>query len=281
MFGYIVVNRQELRIKEYDRYRAYYCGLCKTLQSHCGIRGQLSLSYDMTFLAVLLSGLYEPEQRQARERCIVHPAKKHIVLYNEIMDYVADMTLLLAWYKCQDDYIDERKLNKACYGRMIHSKTKQICKQYSRQAETVKKQMQKLSELEKAGSTDLDAVSGCFGTLLGEIFVYLKDEWEQYLRNVGFYIGKYVYLIDAYDDMDQDAKKDCYNILKSKNDMPGFDDWIKELRVLLAASFAKEFEKLPIIENVEILRNIIYSGIWTRYQMVRNKREGKTDEESL
>lgn len=281
MYGYIVVNRQELKIREYDRYQAYYCGLCKTLKSHCGMKAQLSLSYDMLFLNILLSGLYEPEQSKKRERCIVHPMKKHAVLMDEIMDYVADMTLLLAWYKCQDDYRDEKKLYKACYGKMIQSKVGKIQKQYARQAQTVEEQLKLLTEIERSGVDDLDGASACFGILLGEIFVYKKDEWEGYLRKIGFYIGKYVYLMDAYDDLDKDKKNNSYNALKSKENMPGFDDWVKEVLLMIAAVFAQEFEKLPIIEDVGILRNIIYSGIFTKYQAIRNKREEKADEKSI
>lgn len=245
------------------------------------MKAQLSLSYDMLFLNILLSGLYEPEQSKKRERCIVHPMKKHAVLMDEIMDYVADMTLLLAWYKCQDDYRDEKKLYKACYGKMIQSKVGKIQKQYARQAQTVEEQLKLLTEIERSGVDDLDGASACFGILLGEIFVYKKDEWEGYLRKIGFYIGKYVYLMDAYDDLDKDKKNNSYNALKSKENMPGFDDWVKEVLLMIAAVFAQEFEKLPIIEDVGILRNIIYSGIFTRYQAIRNKREEKADEKSI
>ena len=95
MFGYIVVNQPELKMKEYDEYRKYYCGLCKSLKDRYGARGQISLSYDMTFLVLLLTGLYEPEKHSGSRRCIAHPTSKHTYVQNEYTDYVADMNVIL------------------------------------------------------------------------------------------------------------------------------------------------------------------------------------------
>ncbi|MGN0153423.1 MAG: DUF5685 family protein [Lachnospiraceae bacterium] len=272
MYGYVVVNKPELKIKEFQEYRSYYCGLCKSLQKKCGVRGQLSLSYDMTFLALLLSRLYEPQETEALERCIAHPVGKQRVKKNEILDYVADMSLLLSWYKCRDDYQDEKKLGKAVYGKTISKTVKQIEKEYERQTETVKLNMEQLSHLEQKKINDIDMLSGKFGNMLAEIFVIKQDEWETYLRKTGFYLGKFVYIIDAYDDLEKDREKGCFNPFLEKEKQENFDEWIKQLLVMIAAEFAKEFEKLPIIEDAEILRNIIYSGIWTRYEEVKKKR---------
>lgn len=272
MFGYVVVNKPEMKIREFEKYRSYYCGLCKALQSKCGVRGQLSLSYDMTFLVILLSGLYEPDCEEKLSRCIVHPLKKQTIRTNELMDYTADMTLLLTWYKCRDDFLDERKAGRAFYGKMIEGEVKKTARRYERQERAVRENMEKLSALEKEGNCDIDKLSGCFGHLLEEIFVLKQDEWEKNLRRIGFYIGKFVYLLDAYDDLEHDRKKNCFNPLLEKEEDEMFDDWMKQLLTMMAVEFAKEFEELPIIEDVEILRNIIYSGIWTRYEEVRNKR---------
>ena len=78
MYGYVVMNKPELKIREYDEYRAYYCGLCKALKHAAGKRGQIALSYDMTFLALLLSALYEPETEKIQERCMIHPVANRI-----------------------------------------------------------------------------------------------------------------------------------------------------------------------------------------------------------
>ena len=97
------------------------------------------------------------------------------------------------------------------------------------------------------------------------------DEWESYLRKIGFFMGKFIYILDAYDDLEHDRKKGCFNpfLLKEKENL---EDWVKQLLMMAASEFAKEFEKLPIIEDVELLRNIIYSGVWTRYEYITKTR---------
>ncbi|MDD6069760.1 MAG: DUF5685 family protein, partial [Clostridiales bacterium] len=167
MFGYVMVNKPELKIREMEEYRAYYCGLCKTLKERCGVKGQLSLSYDMTFLAILLSGLYEPEEMKECSHCMVHPLKKHNICRNELITYVADMTLLLTWYKCQDDVADERSVTKGFYARCIEKRVRDIMNQYVRQTGAIEKYMRELSQLENNKNYDIDKLSGCFGHLLG------------------------------------------------------------------------------------------------------------------
>ena len=97
MFGYIAINKAEMKFKDYDMYQAYYCGLCRRLKECYGKRGQLTLSYDMTFLIVLLTGLYEPKTITGEIRCIAHPLEKHPTKINEYTDYAASMNLILSY----------------------------------------------------------------------------------------------------------------------------------------------------------------------------------------
>lgn len=272
MFGYVMVNKPELKIREMEEYRAYYCGLCRALKEICGVKGQLSLSYDMTFLAILLSGLYEPEEMNECRRCVLHPFEKQKVCMNEWITYVADMTLLLTWYKCQDDVLDERSVTKGFYARCIEKSVRDIMNQYVRQAGAIEKYMKQLSQLESDKNYNIDKLSGCFGHLLGEVFAVKEDEWQSNLYQLGFYIGKYIYILDGYDDFERDRKNNCFNPFIHKAGDSDFDEYIKQLLMMAAAEFAKEFEKLPVLKNAGILRNIIYSGIWTRYEQIRVKR---------
>lgn len=272
MFGYIIANKPELKIREYYEYRAYYCGLCKALHEKSGVRGQFSLSYDLTFLALMLSALYEPVESEVSCRCIAHPMERQRVKRNQMIDYVADMNLLLTWYKCKDDVQDEKKYGKALYGKSIEKKVKDIRTRYVRQDEKIKENLDSLAVLEREESDDIDVLSGCFGRLLAEIFVVKQDEWEKSLRKIGFFMGKYIYIMDAYDDIERDKKNGSFNPFYKKEKEAGFDDWVKLLLQMTAVEFAGEFEKLPILENVEILRNIIYSGIWTKYGEIKGKR---------
>ena len=106
MFGYVTINKPELKVKEYDRYWAYYCGVCHALKEEQGMFAQVSLTYDATFAAVLLTALYEPKTRKKSGRCMIHPAGKKNFLENAAISYVADMNLVLAYYKCLDDWED-------------------------------------------------------------------------------------------------------------------------------------------------------------------------------
>ena len=109
MFGYIVMNKPEIKMKDFDMYRTFYCGLCRELREKYGISGQITLSYDMTFVIMLLSGLYEPKTYKGTTRCILHPVRKQPVRKNVMTEYCADMNILLTYYKCLDDWNDDRK----------------------------------------------------------------------------------------------------------------------------------------------------------------------------
>ena len=130
MFGYIIVHKPELKIREYETYKASYCGLCRSLKKRHGRIGQMTLSYDMTFLALLLTGLYEPETITGCERCIAHPVNRHHFRQNQYFDYAADMNVLLTFYKCLDDWQDEKKLWARIFSWMLMPKMKKIRKLY-------------------------------------------------------------------------------------------------------------------------------------------------------
>ena len=114
MFGYVLVNKPELKIRDFEKYRSYYCGLCHALRERHGIRGQMTLNFDMVFLALLLCGLYEPHSTRMRQRCIAHPLEKHEIRSNEVLDYVADMNILLAYHNLRDDWQDDRNVVNYC-----------------------------------------------------------------------------------------------------------------------------------------------------------------------
>ena len=110
MFGYISINKAEMKFKDYDVYHSYYCGLCKVLKECYGRRGQVTLSFDMTFLVILLTGLYEPDTKTEMVRCIAHPMQKHAAKTNEFTEYAAAINILLSYYKCEDDWADEHRI---------------------------------------------------------------------------------------------------------------------------------------------------------------------------
>lgn len=279
MFGYIIVNKQEMKFREFDCYQSYYCGLCQNLKERYGRGGQITLSYDMTFIIMLLSSLYEPETKRDCCKCIAHPLEAHPTRQNPFTDYAADMNILLSYYKCLDDWTDEKKLSRRAGAAWLKKKNDRISEKYPQKAEKIYTLLEQIRLYEKAGEKNIDLASGCFGEIMGEILAYRKDEWEAQLRKMGFFLGKFIYLMDAYEDMEKDARSGNYNVfLYKRQEYPDEESFEKSAHMILnmmMAECSRAFETLPIIENVEILRNILYSGVWCRYELVQKKKEKK------
>ena len=124
-------------MKDFDLYRSFYCGLCRELREKYGISGQITLSYDMTFVILLLSGLYEPKTYKGTTRCILHPVRKQPVRKSEVTEYCADMNVLLTYYKCLDDWKDDRKYVKLGYAKLLEGKNNRLLKLYPDKAKRI------------------------------------------------------------------------------------------------------------------------------------------------
>lgn len=275
MFGYVTANSEELKIKDYNFYRSCYCGLCRSLKKRHGLVAPLMLSYDMTFVVLLLSGLYEDPFQVGSSRCIVHPAKKHTARTNKWTDYAADMTVLLAYHNMMDDWQDEKDLSHLAMAKTLEHSYKKVAKEYPKQAQAIKDYMIKTEESEKRGDTDLDLVSGFTGECLGALLTVEEDVWEKPLYKTGFYLGKFIYLMDAVDDLEKDKKKGAYNPLKELSARKDFEAYIENTLLMMMAECSKNFELLPIVQYTDILRNILYSGVWSKYSVIKNKEKQK------
>lgn len=261
-----------MKFKEFDVYHSYYCGLCHTLKERYGRAGQLTLSYDMTFLLMLFTGLYEPEGSYGTGKCIAHPFEKHELRRNAFTDYIADMNVLLSYYKCLDDWEDDRKAHKLLLSKLLEGKAKEHQAFYQEKVRKINMLMHEISQEEKADCQDIDTMAGLFGKIMAEIAAVREDEWADNLRSLGYYLGEFIYLVDAYEDIEEDIKRKRYNPLKSRFEEPDFEEGCRTILTMMMAECCREFEKLPILDNVEILRNILYSGVWCRYEAVREKR---------
>lgn len=273
MFGYVIINKGDMTFREFDVYRSYYCGLCRTLKEEFGVRGQVSLNYDMTFLVMLLSSLYEPETIKEKKSCIAHPCKKQKISVNDITRFAAEMNLLLTGYKCEDDWKDEKNIAKKMYGMSLKKEILQLREKYSEKAEIIEVSFRNMEKLEKENCQNIDRMASLFGKVTEELFIYRQDEWEEILRKMAFHLGKFIYMLDAYEDLEEDLKKNRYNPFSSRCQGEEFE---KECKIIMTAAIAectRAFEILPLIENVSILRNILYSGVWYRYEKIRDKKK--------
>lgn len=272
MFGTVTVNIDELKIKDYKTYRAFYCGVCQELKECHGRLSRATLTYDMTFLAILLSGLYEGKSRKEKRRCLVHPLQKHTCIRNPYTAYAADMNILLCYYDILDDWEDERKLSGLFGSLAVRRAFCRTARRYPRQYRAVRRYLKRLKACEAAGSRDLDLAAGYTGELFAEIFAMRRDPWQEVLGRIGFHLGKFIYLMDAWEDVGRDEKKGSYNPFLGMCHREDFDREAEEILLLMASDAAREFEKLPVTEYIDILRNILYCGIWNKF---RNKKEGK------
>ena len=278
MFGYVTICEPELKVKDLKKYRAYYCGLCRILKEDYGFMGQMTLTYDMTFAVILLSSLYESQTETQMHRCKVHPVKKQFMLINEITSYAAAMNVLLAYYHMEDDWLDERKMSSFMTKSLIHKKAERISGQFPRQSGAIRKWLRELAVCEEEESTDIDRTAGCFGHLMEELFVYKEDIWEKNLRRMGFFLGKFIYIMDAYEDLPEDMEKGRYNPLKAIYGQEDYEERMHQILCMMIAESTAEFERMPCLVDVDILRNILYDGVWSRYnkiQMKKSEERGK------
>lgn len=275
MFGYITIFKDELKIKDYNKYQSYYCGVCHSLGAEYGLSERMTLSYDMTFLAILLSALYEDNTEAVKKSCIAHPLKKREARRNEYTDYVASMNIILTYYKLKDDWEDERNILKNTLAGMLKPSFKKAAKKYPRQAKAVEKYINDQHELEKKSEQSVDIAAGPTGEMLAELFIYKEDEWQNQMRKIGFFLGKFIYMMDAFDDIEKDIKKNNYNPLIEVSENDNFEKDYKEALILVASQAARAFESLPILDNTDILRNILYAGIWCRFNSICEKRTDK------
>lgn len=278
MFGYINVNKSELSEENQKIYQSYYCGLCQRLHNNCGMKGQMLLSYDMTFVVVLLTGLYELENKETQFTCPMHPTKKQTAFENEVSDYCSAVNVMLAYHNLVDDWKDDKNYGKMTLASMIRKDYEHFAELYPRQVKAIEEYMEKLSVYEKKGEENIDIVAGITGDMLGELMAWKEDEWYQELKTLGYYMGKFIYMMDAYEDVDKDEKKNRYNPLRhlKKQNEKDFETLSRLMMTSMMAECAKSFERLPILQHADILRNILYSGVWSKYEYLQLKKKKRT-----
>lgn len=279
MFGYIMADRETLSEEELSRYGGCYCGLCKTLGKRHGFLGRFTLNYDMTFLVLVLSSLYEPEEERGIGRCPVHPMKKRPYWRSEYTDYAADLNLLLAWYNCMDDWEDEKRLSRLLLAKCLTGKVKKIKNHYPRQAKAIEENLALLRRYESGDEVSADLAANAFGDLMGELFVpRQEDHWAKELRALGQSLGRFIYILDACIDLELDRKKGLPNPLLALNPDARTREGDYDLLTMLLGDASRSFEYMPLLQDVHLMRNILYSGLWQKYNETFSKRDKETKE---
>ncbi len=272
LFGYVNANWKELTQAQQERYSAIYCGICRSIQGRVSGLARMTLSYDMAFLALLHMSLYEPEESAGKNRCVLRPLRPKPWVENGCVDYAADMNVALAYYKAVDDDQDEGKASARLLRKNLEPHLSDIQEHWPRQCQAMAQCMEELARLEKENCPNPDLPASCFGRLMGSLMVYREDQWAGELRQLGFSLGRFIYLADAMLDYDRDKRKKQFNPFLAMGQEKQPQKW-EEYLVLAMARCTESYEKLPLVQDKPLLDNILYSGVWVQYRGKMKKEE--------
>ncbi len=273
MFGYLAAATGVLDEPALSRYKAVYCGLCRSLERCFGQTARLTLNYDMTFLILLLSSLYEPAEEEGDRPCLRHPVRASRFVMSEVSDYAAHMNLALACLKCRDDWNDDRSLTALAAAKTLQTGYDRVREQYPRQCGAIEEALSELSAIEEARREDPDAAAACFGRMLQEVFVWRGDRWAEPLRHMADALGRFLYLLDAAMDLDSDIRSGSYNPFRSRAGDPGNESFFREILKMQLGECVYWFDKLPLVEDVGLMRNILCIGLWSAFNQKYSREE--------
>lgn len=278
MFGYLTADVSKLTDEETKRYKAYYCGLCRCIKDRQGQFARLSLNYDMTFLIMLLSSLYEPEEKSGEGRCIAHPAKARSWVRNELTDYAADMNLALAYHKCKDDWVDDKSIAAAGIAKLYEKKYQSIFRQYPRQCSAMEEMMEKLRNAEQSGEASPDLNAAIFGKMMGEMFIWQEDRWSDCLRAMGQSLGEFIYIMDACMDLDADVHRKRYNPFTEYYGREDNEQRFRDILKMILGQCLWHFDRLPLVQDAGILKNVLCAGLWAQFEKKYSNKKGPSDD---
>lgn len=280
MFGYVSANQSELTKEQRDRYGAVYCGICRAIARQSGQLPRLGLSYDMAFLALLHMSLYEPEEASGHNTCLTHPVRRRDWLSNDCIQYAADMNAALAYYKFLDDWHDEGKQSARLMAKALENAAVKIGERWPRQCDAMERAIAELSRLENGNCPNPDLPAAAFGRLMAELLMLREDHWQLPLRQMGDALGRFVYLMDAALDYPQDRKKGKYNPFLAHGEELDYPRWEQYLLNLMGRC-TDYYERLPLVQDKDLLDNILYSGVWVRWRRNRKERKHTDDARPL
>ena len=292
MFGYITTYQPELKMGEFEHYRGLYCSLCRRLGKRYGPTAQMTLSYDMTFLLLLYAALSEDCVGFERGRCPYNPFKKRLCCGDSpLLDRVADASVLLVYYKTLDTVADSTffKRTAARLALVPAARHRRRARAYAPELdEAMAAYVKEQAALEKAHTASTDAAAEPTAKLLSFLCADIarNDSERRVLERLGYCLGRWIYLLDAADDVERDSKSGNYNPLLEGQSLPLTSEALsacrERVRLSLNASLAEckaAYELLTVHRFDGILRNILEYGMAASQRKVLSgkpeQREGK------
>lgn len=286
MFGYVKPLKDELKVYQHTVFKSYYCGLCQHIKKEFGELPRLVLNYDLTALALLLDGLSPHKTYMKDSLCVTSPLKKKpMIISNEALGYAASMNVALVYYKLLDDAQDDNSLKSKLLADSLKPYTRKFPPQIAPINKFIHKQLQELHKLETSKSfSSLDEISHPSALMVAHIvqdYPYpLKDDspnLREALFQFGYALGKWIYIIDALDDLKKDMETGSFNpihILYNKENLP-YEDFIPQVREQVSFNLLNcgyncmsALHKLPLVRNRAILTNIVKLGMMEEYTKV-------------
>ncbi len=270
MFGYINVAKDELKVKEWNTFQAYYCGLCKMQGKLLGPVTRLGLSYDFAVLSVLLDSVMETQANIVRAGCMLNPLRKRWVAQQcPALEYCAYMNVELTYYKIKDDILDNKVSAGLCALPFYALPHRKVTQAFAEKTTVIQQRLEQLHRLEEQQCRSIDQVAEQFAKIMEEIFAMPGLE-DRVLRVLGYNLGRWLYLADAIDDFEKDQKKRQYNPFQTR----------EEIRQSAAPLWynlneaAMAYELLNLKKNKGLLDNIIYLGLQgTTQRLLANYEE--------
>ncbi len=277
MFGYIRTHRPELKVREDEIYKGIYCSLCRELGRRYGVLSRMFLSYDATFLALAVLALTDDKVSFEQKRCPFNPAKKcHFCTQQfDAIAFAADVSVLLLYHKIRDN-IRDSTLFKALLFRImlifVVSPFKKAQKFRPDAAEQIELYMDRQNAVEEKQSPSVDEAAEPTALLLQSLYATgeTDDDQRRVRERIGYCIGRWIYLIDAFDDIEKDRKSGNYNPFL----LSGQDNYekIKGDLLMTAGEAANAFELLNVRKFAPILSNVIYDGLYYETLKVYERR---------
>ena len=271
MFGYVLPDKPNMFVKDFTLYRAFYCGLCKTIGKKCSQAMRFTTNYDMTFFAALLHAVRGEQATIKNEVCILNPfKKKSVVAVDRSMIDAMNFNTILGHWKLVDDIEDKGGvLRKFLDSVMIKRHYRKACKAMPEVAAAVEKGYRGLAEREREKCASLDLAAHPFAQMMKECTrLILADDYQDAIGDMMYCIGKWVYFADAIDDVEEDAKKDEYNCMLVGYDFKDRETFISDRKDMI--TFALEdscrgineaFDRVTLKAFEGVITNIIWYGL--------------------
>ena len=280
MFGYVRPMIPELKVKEHELYKACYCGLCRTMGKRTGCMSNMTLNYDFVFLVLLRKVAEKRTGIVKMRRCAAHPFKRRPMLeIDESLEYCAKTSVMLTRLKLKDNINDSRGFKK--FMARIAGLTRIFLKRTEKGLRPLEQELQekidKLSLIEKENTDSLDTASSVFGELLSTVASYgLEGQEATLCAKIGYHLGKWIYTIDAIDDLADDAKTGSFNAIVNAfgaNPTNEQRDMIRIAMMLELDEMSKALEALDFSQHRDvegIMKNILYLGMVDKTKTVLN-----------